>query len=442
MLFLNKKVEDKTTQEYVSTWARNTRGLNNLMNTSKGRDKFCQLIQYTANLYVTCMKNSDEFSELVKQKKVLSVNRAKSIEDNISNGRKIFRFLLFLNEFNELHLILKNKKTGILLKVLKIMSSICSFYYYLFDNIVWFTQIGILNKFILSNFKWKKFKDLFSLWKTILEIIISIYVVTIKQKKEKEILNMLIDLYCNKKIMPNTQCCALLRKLIVIRRKIRFHQMEVFIYSMRMIMLISSLKLIGHRYLDPIFVSICGLLQAISVVFKSLKGKKKFYKLTIKESTESGKVQENTMILTQKEFETRERSLSQSGYKKAISTTAAAIINTQQHIQQQNQKMEIDDFFNIDEEDTQNQTPPRDQIRNMPTISVEQEFQRRQVLPEFVNQLSQSQEEEDIALDQKLIDDVYDINVVKPNYVLYCLREKIFIRYDRILRMQEDQQGK
>jgi len=29
-----------------------------------------------------------------------------------------------------------------------------------------------------------------------------------------------------------------------------------------------------------------------------MKGKKKFYKLTIKESTESGKVQDNTMILT------------------------------------------------------------------------------------------------------------------------------------------------
>ena len=49
---------------------------------------------------------------------------------------------------------------------------------------------------------------------------------------------------------------------------------------MRMIMLIFSLKLVGHKYLHPIFVSICGLLQAITVVFKSMKGKKKFYKLT------------------------------------------------------------------------------------------------------------------------------------------------------------------
>ncbi len=74
-----------------------------------------------------------------------------------------------------------------------------------------------------------------------------------------------------------------MRNLILIRRKIRFYQMELVIYLMRMIMLISSLKLVGHKYLDPIFVSICGLLQAICNVYKSMKGKKKFYKLTIED---------------------------------------------------------------------------------------------------------------------------------------------------------------
>ncbi len=48
-------------------------------------------------------------------------------------------------------------------------------------------------------------------------------------------------------------------------------------------MLISSLKLVGHKYLHPIFVSVSGLLQAIFVVFKSMKGKKKFYKVTMKD---------------------------------------------------------------------------------------------------------------------------------------------------------------
>lgn len=90
--------------------------------------------------------------------------------------------------------------------------------------------------------------------------------------------------------------------------------MEFFIYLMRMIMLIFSLKLVGHKLLHPIFVSICGLLQAITVVFKSMKGKKKFYKLTtadIKDSSATGHMQDShanvqntgsTMILTQQEY--------------------------------------------------------------------------------------------------------------------------------------------
>jgi hypothetical protein len=161
------------------------------------------------------------------------------------------------------------------------LSAICSHNYYLFDNIVWFTQIGILNKFIyLPKYKWKKFKDLFSLWKTFLEVIISIYLVLIKSRKAQE-LEEELGRYDREVIKSNKHSYLLMRKLILVRRKIRFHQMETFIYLMRMIMLIYSLKLAGHKILHPIFVSICGLLQAITVVFKSMKGKKKFYKLTM-----------------------------------------------------------------------------------------------------------------------------------------------------------------
>lgn len=82
--------------------------------------------------------------------------------------------------------------------------------------------------------------------------------------------------------------------------------MEVFIYAMRFIMLVYSLKLVGHGSLHPIFVSICGLLQAITVVFKSMKGKKKFYKLTTEDLKNSNAgdaatgaaIQEQSMILT------------------------------------------------------------------------------------------------------------------------------------------------
>ncbi len=42
-----------------------------------------------------------------------------------------------------------------------------------------------------------------------------------------------------------------------------------------------------------------------------MKGKKKFYKMTIKDVDEQGHHMDSTTILTQKEFESRERSYSQ-----------------------------------------------------------------------------------------------------------------------------------
>jgi hypothetical protein len=71
-----------------------------------------------------------------------------------------------------------------------------------------------------------------------------------------------------------------MRNFFITRRQTRFQQMEILIYSLRFIMLVSALKLVGHKYLDPIFVTLCGLVTAILQVFKSLKSKKNFYKLT------------------------------------------------------------------------------------------------------------------------------------------------------------------
>ena len=74
-----------------------------------------------------------------------------------------------------------------------------------------------------------------------------------------------------------------LRKIVILRRELRFICVEIFIYLMRMIMLIGNLKLVGHGLLHPIFVSICGLSQAWMVLFKSMKSKKNFCKLEIED---------------------------------------------------------------------------------------------------------------------------------------------------------------
>jgi len=52
---------------------------------------------------------------------------------------------------------------------------------------------------------------------------------------------------------------------------------------MRIILLTSGLKLVGHELLDPVFVAICGMVSAILSVFKTMKSKKNFYKLEIED---------------------------------------------------------------------------------------------------------------------------------------------------------------
>lgn len=74
-----------------------------------------------------------------------------------------------------------------------------------------------------------------------------------------------------------------LRKIVILRREMRFLEIEIYIYTMRLILLVGSLKLIGHKWLHPVAMSICGLNQAFAVVFKSMKKKKTFGKLELKD---------------------------------------------------------------------------------------------------------------------------------------------------------------
>jgi len=146
--------------DLLKRWAKLTSSFRNLLNTSKGRDKFCQLLQYIANFYVTCMRESQVYGKLVKERKNESVNKAKKFESSISNGRKIFRLLLFLNELAELNELIKVKKGETLMRVLKIISTCCSFIYYLTDNIVYLANLSFIPKTVpMSTIKWKDIKN-------------------------------------------------------------------------------------------------------------------------------------------------------------------------------------------------------------------------------------------------------------------------------------------
>ena len=169
------------------------------------------------------------------------------------------------------------------LKKLKFVSSLCTFIYYFTDNIVWLSKIGYIDKYVPGmQVKWGKIKDQFSLMKTILELIIFTYTRYLKKREFRKMKETLLSLP-NNLITKKEVSYVYLRKLVILRREIRFLSIEIFIYSMRMILLIGNLKLVGHSYLDPVLVSICALSQAWASVFKSMKSKKNFFRLEIED---------------------------------------------------------------------------------------------------------------------------------------------------------------
>ena len=136
------------------------------------------------------MKNSAEYYDTYD--KISTYKMAKVFESQISNGRKIFRLFLWLNEIEEIQNIIRSEKLTLNLKILKIISTICSFIYYFSDNLVWFAKIGFISKFLPfskrfygTQVKWNSIKDIFSLAKTMLELFVYIYTYILKMQEDK-----------------------------------------------------------------------------------------------------------------------------------------------------------------------------------------------------------------------------------------------------------------
>lgn len=119
------------------------------------------------------MRESEVWGELVRQKSVGSVNKAKKLENSLSSGRKIFRLFLWLNELSTLDELIRSKTPFDFGKILKIVSSSLGLGFYISDNALYLANLGFISKFVpLTNqLKWKQIKNLCSLFRTIVELI-------------------------------------------------------------------------------------------------------------------------------------------------------------------------------------------------------------------------------------------------------------------------------
>lgn len=153
------------------------------MSGSNGRDKICAIVQYSVQLYTVSMRHSDELSELPE-----TVAVGERITHSISQGRKIFKFLKFLEPLRKMHehgILKKGKPT--LIRYLSKMILTSAFFLYVADNMVWFANMGLIpprsrfsgiiglnlisTRLFQGHYEWRIVKDVAALWKNIFELV-------------------------------------------------------------------------------------------------------------------------------------------------------------------------------------------------------------------------------------------------------------------------------
>ena len=97
---------------------------------------------------------------------------AHRIKDQMKNGRKIFKFLKFLDSIRGLQSTPYRRKP-LHYKLMMMVIYTCDLFYYLLDHVIWGVNIGVLSELVEGNFKnrAKAFKDSFSLGKAMLKLI-------------------------------------------------------------------------------------------------------------------------------------------------------------------------------------------------------------------------------------------------------------------------------
>ncbi|GBG24644.1 Peroxisomal membrane protein 11-like [Hondaea fermentalgiana] len=122
-----------------------------LLGRSSGRDKAASVIQYAAMFW-----GSQPFVNLTK---IEDSDEApwKKLEESMSNGRKVFRLGKWIKEYEKARVALTapdsylgvhpNKYSALVTRFLAVLMNSFSFWYYVFDNMIWAAQSNLINRY-------------------------------------------------------------------------------------------------------------------------------------------------------------------------------------------------------------------------------------------------------------------------------------------------------
>ncbi len=183
----------------------------------------------------------------------------KRIEKSMSNGRKIFRFLKFVEDIKKfINLVYESSfdsKT-----VLKAFIALSGGFYHFLDNLVWASNVGMINRVFTGDINWKTSKNFFSIITTLIKLFTSF--IEFKNcyysswiKSDNEIVNENYDKIINETIKN--------------RSKLRMLTLDILQYLLKLTTLFYSSKIQPfYGFLHPIIVSFCGILFCCISIFK------------------------------------------------------------------------------------------------------------------------------------------------------------------------------
>jgi hypothetical protein len=254
-----------------------------LMLKSKGRNKIFSLIQYIVDLYVKTMTHSPVYGKQVKMDGIESVRVAKIVKKNMSSGRKVFKLLKFIDEYNSFVDLLfqdsadtENKsKTKIrpgLIRVLDLLRKLCGIFYYFFDNLVWFANMGAINKDIIENkLGWRAVKDMFALLKNFCESVKSFIKLQLSIEKTASLEKKIFEQAELQGVVIGDQDELTLRVFQLLQQRSKTTQCKLTVTTtlLRIIQLTYRLKFkFARRHIHPIFVVVCRIISIIFSLFK------------------------------------------------------------------------------------------------------------------------------------------------------------------------------
>lgn len=163
-----------------------------LLTIAEGKNKFFSLIQYICKLLRLTIVYSIDTSILLESEDLLESLywkhfALKKMEKSISNGRKIFRFLKFIEDFKKIikyfHSKDFNNKT-----IINMIISLFSMFYHILENLELLSNLGVLKRNITDELNWREGKNFFSLLKSVVKLVFFLNELMnfMKEAKEKD----------------------------------------------------------------------------------------------------------------------------------------------------------------------------------------------------------------------------------------------------------------